>query len=150
VKRLIAKQFPARVTLFEKTTAVRSATLDPDTVARTRDPPGALSTGVLGGRVNRKWRFHDEVQTAIRPDEQRKILTIVTQTRHVEDSLRIFKQGVHLKHLSAGTPGFGVKFLRKSRTIRGGKSSNDYDGLTYANRWRTQKCVPNNVPGVCA
>jgi hypothetical protein len=66
-----------------------------------------------GGGVNRKRRLHDEMQTAIRPDEQRKILTILTRSRHVVDSLCIFKQGVHLKHLSAGAPGFGVKITEE-------------------------------------
>jgi hypothetical protein len=82
----------------------RTATLDAQAVSGTRDSKGALRTGMDRGGVNREWRFHDEMQPAIRPDKQRKILTLLARSRHIEDSLCIFKQGVHLKHLSAGTP----------------------------------------------
>jgi hypothetical protein len=63
--------------------------------------------------LNREWRFHDEMQPAIRPDQQREILIVPARPRHVEDSLYIFEQGVHLKHLSAGTPGFAQNYRGK-------------------------------------
>jgi hypothetical protein len=75
-----------------------------------------------GGGVNRKWRFHDEMQTAIRRREQRKILTIPARSRHVEDSLCIFKQGVRFKHLSAGRPGFGRKIPEEKANHPGPQS----------------------------
>jgi hypothetical protein len=62
---------------------------------------------------DRKWRFHDEMQYAIRPDQQGKILIVFTVAGlgaggagNVEDSLRVFEQGVHAKYLSAGLPAF--------------------------------------------
>jgi hypothetical protein len=89
---------------------VRTATLDADTVSRTRDAKSALRTGMDRGGVNREFRFHDEMETAIRPDEQRKILPILTRSGYLEDSLCVFKQGVHLKHLSAGTSALPQNF----------------------------------------
>jgi hypothetical protein len=82
---------------------VRAAALNRDTATRTRDPEGRLRTGMSRGGVNREWRFHDEMQAAIRPDQQRKILIVIARPRDIEDSLGIFEQGIHLKHLSAGT-----------------------------------------------
>jgi len=92
--------------LFEEALPDRVATLHPDTVARTRDPVSALGSGVDRGRFDRKWRFHYEMQRAIRSDQQGKILVnpIIARSGNLEDPLRVFEQGVHAKHLSAAIP----------------------------------------------
>ena len=122
--------------------------LHTDTIPRPGDPKSGLSAGVARGALNRKWRFHDEVQHAIRPDQQRKILIVVHACPgHIEDAPGVFEQGVHVKHLSAGIRFFSemakkthpqisqmhtdgshkmedwVRFLRKTRTVEARESS---------------------------
>jgi hypothetical protein len=86
--------------------------LYPHTVAGTRDSIGALSARLGRGSLYRKWRFHDEMQAAIRRDQQREVLiaSIVAVSGagsgDIEDPLRVFEQEVHARYLSAGISGF--------------------------------------------
>jgi hypothetical protein len=94
-----------------------TSALHPDTIARTGDPPGALRSHVELRAFNRKWRLHDEMQDAIRPDEQREILVVAIQivasrgpgdSGNLEDSLCVLKQRVHAGHLSAAIGFFAL------------------------------------------
>jgi len=44
-----------------------------------------------------KWRFHDEMQPPIRPDQQREVIGLraLVRSGNVEDSLRVLKENVH-------------------------------------------------------
>jgi hypothetical protein len=62
------------------------------------------------GGFDRKWRFHDEMQYPIRPDQKGEILIgviiIGSGSGDLEDSLRVFEQSVHAQYLSAGAETF--------------------------------------------
>jgi hypothetical protein len=80
--------------------------LYPHAIAGASDPEGALSSGVGRGAFDRKWRFHDEMKPAIRPDQQGEILIVAIIAAGLgdfEDPLRVFKQSAHVKGLSAET-----------------------------------------------
>jgi hypothetical protein len=61
-------------------------------------------------RFDRKWRFHDEMESPIRLDQKGEILMVViigSGSGDLEDPPRVFEQSVHLQHLSAGAAMFG-------------------------------------------
>jgi hypothetical protein len=90
-----------RLPFFEDTISGCVSTLHPNSIARTRDPEGAAGSGVRRGAFDRKWRFHDEMQGSIGPDQQGKIFITAAGLGHLEDSTRVFKQRSHTEDLSA-------------------------------------------------
>jgi hypothetical protein len=53
-------------------------------------------------RLHREGRFHDEVQTAIRTDQEGEVLIIgVCRSGNIENAVSVFEEGVHAKSLSA-------------------------------------------------
>ena len=94
--------------LFQNAISASAATLHPDTVARAGDPVRAFRSGVECRALDRKWRFHNEVQNAVGPDEQREILiiSVLGAASDIEDPLRVFEEGIHANHLSAGMASF--------------------------------------------
>ena len=73
--------------------------LDPHACLRPRHPVSALRAAVLGGRLQREWRLHDEVQPAIGTNQQRKILSRPGRIRpgYVEDLLRVLEEKIHYR-----------------------------------------------------
>jgi|HubBroStandDraft_2_1064218.scaffolds.fasta_scaffold238083_2 hypothetical protein len=77
-----------------------------DAIARTSDPVCALRPGVNGGSFEGEWRFHDEMEPAVRSDQEREVLAfrvrasvgcIPTGSGNIEYTLGVLKQRIHVQ-----------------------------------------------------
>jgi hypothetical protein len=48
-------------------------------------------------RIQRQWRFHDEMQPSIRPDQQSEVIWLraVVRPGNVKNPLRVLKESIH-------------------------------------------------------
>lgn len=95
--------------LLDHAISAAAAPLHTYAVPRTADPVSASRATVNGRRLQRERRFHDEMETSVRPHQQGEIAIVPIPARtgrvrsgNVEDPLRVFEEGVHAKNLSAG------------------------------------------------